>query len=102
MLDNQYYIKSGHPQGLTDLIQSVGSVTFVAGQATITAAEFGLSKIIHLQMFPWGITTGAGFIPGTTTAFDPNGVDSVDLELVEDDGTALDATLTCSIFAYGT
>jgi len=98
---NPQYITSGQPGGFTNLKMAVGTATMAAGTNTITAAELGLSTIVHLFVFPWGITTVTGLIPGSTTAFAAEGQSSVVIELIEDDGTALDATAVCSLLAFG-
>ena len=98
---NPKYVTCGPPGGFTNLKMATGTATFAAGINTITAKQLGLESIVHLFVFPWGITTITGWIPGATTAFSASGNTSIDLELIEDDGTALDATLTCSLLAFG-
>ena len=101
---NNQYITSGHPGGFTQLKQAVNTVTFVAGKVTITPSDFGLTSIVHvIPGMVWGITTATGFIMGSTTSFVAAGTTgSILLELIEDDGTALDATNTCSVLVFGT
>jgi len=98
---NKQYITSGQPGGFSNLKMAVGSATMAAGTNTITAAELGLETIVHLFVFPWGVTTVTGWVPGATTAFAAGGNTSIVIELIEDDGTALDATNVCSLLAFG-
>jgi hypothetical protein len=86
------------------LKMAVGTATMVAGTITIEAGEFGLSSIVHCFVFPWGISTGVGWIPGATNTFSAQGIPkgtNVTLELVEDDGSELDATNVCSVLVFG-